>query len=328
MGILANPRLPTSVAAAVAGIVLLAVWPLAWHGDFLIYIATLVLQFSIGACSLQLIIRTGHISLSHAAFAGIGGYASVLLVMRAGWPWHFALIPAILLPAAFGAIIGPILLRLTGKYFVLVTFLFGELMRFVATDWQSVTGGSNGIFGIPRPYPSMRDPLNYYWLSLAAAVVCVGLCVRIMRSEIGRAMDSMRESERLTECAGVPVFRLKVIVFIIACGMAGVQGSLNAHMNNVITPGNFGPMESLNLVVMNVIGGMTNVGGALLGTVFLVALPELLRGYVEWQRVFYGIILIVVMAFLPGGIVELWSRVRALWTGRAVGIAAVVGEDR
>jgi len=215
----APPRgLPASwmLAAGLAATIVLALWPLAWRSDFLLYITTLVLQFSIGACSLQLIIRTGHISLSHAAFAGIGGYASVLLVMKAGWAWHYALIAAILLPAAFGAMIGPILLRLTSKYFVLVTFLFGELMRFVATDWQSVTGGSNGIFEIPKPYPAMRDPLNYYWLSLGAAVICVGLCIRIMRSEIGRAMDSMRESERLTECAGVPVFRIKVLVFVIA----------------------------------------------------------------------------------------------------------------
>jgi branched-chain amino acid transport system permease protein len=313
--------------ALAAAAVFLPLWPLAWRSNFLLYLATLIFQFSIGACSLQLIIRTGHISLSHMAFAGIGGYASVLLVMQGGWAWHYALIAAILIPAAFGAIIGPILLRLTGKYFVLVTFLFGELMRFTATDWQSLTGGSTGIFEIPKPYPAMKDPLNYYWLSLAAAVICVGLCIRIMRSELGRAMDSMRESERLTECAGVPVFRLKVIVFIIACGLAGVQGSLNAHMNNVITPGNFGPLESLNLVVMNVIGGMTNMGGALLGTVFLVALPELLRGYVEWQRVIYGVILIVVMAFLPGGLIEMFARIRGLLTGRAVHVAAAVVEE-
>ena len=323
-----NPRSPALLlAGGLAGVLFLALWPLAWRSDFILYIATLVLQFSIGACSLQLIIRTGHISLSHAAFAGIGGYASVLLVKSAGWPWHFALIGAILAPAAFAALIGPVLLRLSGKYFVLVTFLFGELMRFVATDWQGLTGGSNGIFEIPKPYPAMRDPLNYYWLSLGFSLVCVGLCVRIMRSEIGRAMDAMRESEKLTECAGVPAFRIKVLIFVIACGLAGVQGSLNAHMNNVITPGNFGPLESLNLVVMNVIGGMTNMGGALLGTVFLVALPELLRGYVEWQRVIYGVILIVVMAFLPGGLVELWGRVRGLVTGEAVRGTAVVTDE-
>ena len=324
-----KPRSPPVLllAGGLAGVLFLVLWPLAWRSDFILYIATLVLQFSIGACSLQLIIRTGHISLSHAAFAGIGGYASVLLVKSAGWPWHFALIGAILAPAAFAALIGPVLLRLSGKYFVLVTFLFGELMRFVATDWQGLTGGSNGIFEIPKPYPGMRDPLNYYWLSLGFSLVCVGLCVRIMRSEIGRAMDAMRESEKLTECAGVPAFRIKVLIFVIACGLAGVQGSLNAHMNNVITPGNFGPLESLNLVVMNVIGGMTNMGGALLGTVFLVALPELLRGYVEWQRVIYGVILIVVMAFLPGGLVELWGRLRGLVTGEAVRGTAVVTDE-
>jgi len=302
---------PPLLVAMVGGAVVLAGWPLLYQSTFLLYIATLVMQVSIGACSLQLIIRTGHISMSHAAFVGIGGYASVLLVMRQGWAWHFALPVAILAPALAGALIGPILLRLTGKYFVLVTFLFGAVVQLVFVEWQSLTNGSNGIFEIPKPYPWMDDPRAYYWVSLGFAVLCVGLCVRIMRSEIGRAMDSMREGENLTECAGVPVFRIKVIIFVIACGLSGVQGALNSHMNNVITPLNFGPLESLNLVVMNVLGGMTNMAGPILGTIFLIAMPELLRGYVEWQRVFYGITLIVVMAYLPGGIVGLGARLRA-----------------
>jgi len=210
---------------------------------------------------------------------------------------------------------------------VLVTFLFGEIVRLVFIDWQSMTGGSNGIFEIPKPYPWMNDPTAYYYVSLGFAVACVGFCIRLMRSEIGRAIDAMREGPNLTECAGVPVFRIKVLMFIIACGLSGVMGSLNAHMNNVITPGNYGPMESLNLVVMNVLGGMTNMAGAIIGAVFLIALPELLRGYVEWQRVFYGIILIVVMASMPGGMVELLARLRSRLTGREAHLASAVAAE-
>lgn len=295
--------------AVVGGLVLIA-WPLVYGEPFLLHVATLALFYCIGASSLHLIMRMGHVSLAHAAFMGIGGYTSVILVMSAGWPFPFALAAAAAMAGLAGLIIGPILLRLTGKYFVLVTFLFGEMVRLVFVDWGGLTGGSNGIFDIPKPYPLFEAPLAYYYLALAAAVVCVGICLRILRSEIGRAMDSLREGEQLAECSGVPVLRFKVTVFVIACALVGVQGSLQSHYLHFISPLTFGVLESLSFVVMNVIGGMTNLLGPLLGAVFLVALPELLRDYVELQRVIYGVILVVVMAFLPGGLVGLGERLR------------------
>jgi branched-chain amino acid transport system permease protein len=139
----------------------------------------------------------------------------------------------------------------------------------------------------------------------------VGLVVRILVSEVGREIDSVRESERVAACAGVPVVRLKVIIFTIACGLVGIQGGLHAYFLKYIDPGSFTVVISLNFVVMNVIGGMEHLAGALIGTVFLVVLPELLRGYVELQHVFFGIILMIVMAAMPGGMVELVSQLRA-----------------
>jgi branched-chain amino acid transport system permease protein len=130
------------------------------------------------------------------------------------------------------------------------------------------------------------------------------------------AAQFMRQAPSLTECAGVPVVRFKVMIFAIACALVGLQGGLQAPFLRTIEPLTYGPLESLNMVVMNVIGGMNSIVGPLLGTVFLVVLPELLRDYVLMQRIFFGICLIVVMAFLPGGIVELWGQVRRLLLGR------------
>jgi branched-chain amino acid transport system permease protein len=292
-------------------------WPFAYDNTFLLAMCSLVALSSIGATSLHLIIRTGHISFAHAGFMGVGAYVCVLLIMRLNVPFAAALAAGAAASATLALLIGPIVLRLTGKYFVLVTFLLGEIIRMVFVEWTSLTGGSNGIFGIPPAHPALATPRAFYYFALVAALLCVGLCARILTSEVGRAMDAVREAERVAQCSGVPVLRLKVTIFVIACALAGVHGALLAHYLHYVDPGSFGMVDSLNLVVMNVIGGMNHLVGPLIGAIFLTALPELLRSYVELQHVLFGVILIAVMAALPGGIVELTGRFRRLLAGRA-----------
>lgn len=291
-------------------------WPLVQDNTFLLAMATLVALSSIGAVSLHLIIRTGHISFAHAGFMGVGAYVCVLLIMRLQVPFAVGLLAGAAAAGGLALLIGPIVLRLTGKYFVLVTFLLGEIIRMVFVEWSSLTGGSNGIFGVPAPYPALSTPRAFYYFALCAAALSIGLCARILTSEVGRTMDAVRESERVAQCSGIPVLRLKVTIFVIACALAGIHGALLAHFLHYIDPTMFGMVDSLNLVVMNVIGGMNHLAGPLIGAVFLTVLPELLRSYVELQHVFFGIVLIVVMATLPGGIVELAGRVRRILASR------------
>ncbi|MBO0757118.1 MAG: branched-chain amino acid ABC transporter permease [Bradyrhizobiaceae bacterium] len=306
------------IAALVAGFVMIAfLWPLLVDNTFLLAMGTLVALGCIGAVSLHLIIRTGHVSFAHAGFMGIGAYVCVLLVMRLQLPFAISLAAGAAAAAALALLIGPIVLRLTGKYFVLVTFMLGEIIRMAFVEGSSLTGGSNGIFGIPAPYPAVSTPRGFYYFALVFALLCIALCARIIASEIGRAMDSVRESEHVARCSGIPILRLKVTIFVIACALAGIDGALLAHFLQYVDPTMFGMIDSLNLVVMNVIGGMNNLIGPIIGAVFLTILPELLRGYVELQRVIFGIILIVVMAALPGGIVELTGLVKRLIAGRA-----------
>jgi branched-chain amino acid transport system permease protein len=290
--------------------VALLVWPMFYENRFVLTMATLVALSAIGVTSLNLIIRTGHVSLAHAAFMGVAAYTCVLTQMRLGLSFPVALVLGCFASGLLALILGPIVLRLTGKYFVLVTFLLGEIIRMVFVEWQSMTGGSNGIQGLPSIHKAFDTPIGFYYLALFAAVVCVGIVLRILSSEIGRAIDSMREAERIAECSGVPVIRLKVTVFVIACVLVGVQGALQVHFLKFIDPSAFNMEASLNMVVMNVIGGMYHLAGPLLGTVFMTSLPELLRGYVELQKVIFGIILIVVMAALPTGMVGAIAAVR------------------
>ena len=291
--------------------ILLVLWPMFVNEAFFLYIATVVLIYTIGAASLHLVLRTGHLSLCHAAFMGLGGYTSALLTTRLGWPFVPAFLASGLLPAAVALIVGPIVLRLRGVYFVLITFTFGEVVRLVFNEWQSLTGGADGIFRIPPPFPFLADKRAYYYFALIMATLCVGTVARLLASQTGRYVDAIRESERLAQSSGVPILRFKVMIFSIACGLVGLQGSLLAHYIHFIAPGSYTFNESLNLLVMNVIGGMGSLMGPLIGAGFLTSLPELLRGWVELQRVIYGIVLILVMLFVPGGLMELGRRMVA-----------------
>jgi branched-chain amino acid transport system permease protein len=297
-------------AACAAVLALLVALPLMSDEKFVMSVAVTTFITAIAAASLHLVIRTGHVTLGHAAFMGIGAYASVIGTMSLKLPFALSVVAAFVAPALLALVVGPIVLRLTGKYFVLVTFLFGEIVRMVFVNWSSVTGGSNGIFGIPAPAPFFASPVPFYYLALGFTVVILAFIVRLLNSEIGRAMDAIRESEPLARCSGVPVLRTKVMVFVIACGIVGIAGALQAHFVRYIDPTSFSLVQSLNLVVINVIGGMYTLIGPLVGTLFVVLLPEFLRGYVELQHIFFGILIILVMAFFPGGIADLGALLR------------------
>ena len=304
---------------AILGGLVLVSWPLLLNDIFFTHVATLVLLYCIGAAGLHLILRTGHVSMGHAAFMGIGAYTSVVTMMKLAWPYPLALATGALLAALLALALGPIILRVRGVYFVLVTFTLGEVVRLVFVNWVPVTGGSNGIFQVPPPFPLFLSNLAYYYLALVMAALCVGLVGRIVTSEVGRVLDAIGESERLAQSTGVPVLRFKVLAFVIGCTLVGIQGSLQAHFIRYISPVSFAFSESLNFVVMNVVGGMNSLVGAMIGALFIVPLPEFLRGWVEYQHIFYGIILILVMAFMPSGLAGLLSRAAAALSMRRRG---------
>ncbi len=243
---------------------------------------------------------------------GIGAYVSAIATMQLNLAFPLALALGFLAPAMIALLIGPVVLRLTGKYFVLVTFLLGEIVRTVFVNWSSVTGGSSGISCVPSPGPLFAQPVPFYCLALAFVVVILAFIARLLTSEIGRTIESIRESEALARCSGVPVLRTKVVIFMLGCGLAGVAGALQGHFVHYIDPTSFSMDQSLNLVVINVVGGMYTLIGPIVGTLFIVLLPEFLRGYVELQHVFFGIVLILVMAFFSGGIADIGTLFRRL----------------
>jgi len=258
------------------------------------------------------------LSFAHAAFMAIGAYTSTLLMMRLSVPFLPALVAAGIVPGLVALGIGPILLRLTGVYFVLVTFSLGEIVRLLIVNWIGFTGGSNGIYGVPGAaltLPGLTVPvtskLGSYYLALAVTGLVVVLTARLCASETGRALETISEDELLAESVGVDTVRVKVSAFVVGAVLVGLAGSLYAHYIRYISPGDFTWRVSLDLIVINVVGGIRSTVGVLIGSVLIVTLPELLRQAVEYQWVLYSLVLILVLAFLPEGIAGLPRRLRA-----------------
>lgn len=312
----------TSLYVLAAVVAVLIVWPLVYQDEFYMHVATLVLLAGVGAAGLHLILRTGQLFMAHAAFAGVGAYTSVIVMMRLQWPFPLALIAAIAVPALLALVLGPIILRLKGVYFVLVTFALGEVIYLVFGNATSLTGGSNGIYQIPPPAAFFASVSHYYYLALAAALLALAFVSRVLQSEVGRVLNAIREGESLSQSTGVPVLQFKVLAFVMAAGLAGAEGSLTAHFIRYISPLSFTFDQSLMYVVINVVGSMTSLVGVVIGTLFIVPLPEFLREFMEYQRVFFGLILMLTMAFAPNGLVGLWQGARRRWASRRGRVAA------
>ena len=283
--------------------------PLLWSDEFYLNIIISTYLQIILAVSLNMVIKTGKLSIAHAAFMGVGGYTSAVAVMRLGFPYLVALPLSGLMGACIAVLVGRLLLKLQGVYFVLVTFAFGEVVRLFFVNLVNPFGGPTGIINIPPPkitvFPgttiTILSKASYYYLVLVVMLVTLLVIRRIYQSSIGKAMECTRETEHLAEFTGINTFQHKMFAFAAGGFFAGLAGSLFAHYYRYISPESFTFWESVNLIVINVVGGMGGIAGPILGAVFLVPLPEFLRGFVEYQRVIYGLILILTLWFMPAG---------------------------
>ena len=304
--------------ALLALVVALVVYPLVWADQFFLSVILNIYFAIILAVSLNLIMRAGMLSLAHAAFMGIGGYTSALTVMRLGFPFLAALLAAGLVAGALSLLFGRLLIRLRGVYFVLVTFSFGEVVRLFFVNVEHPFGGTTGVLSIPAPRVTFLPGVtvtfvskeSYYYLSLVFVLLTVFVIGRIYRSSIGEALACTREAEHLAESTGIDTFQCKMFALGVGGFFAGLAGSLYAHYFHYISPMSFTFMDAVNLIVINIVGGVGWIGGPILGALFLVPLPEFLRGFVEYQHVLYGLILILVVSFLPDGLWGVVSRLR------------------
>lgn len=291
-------------------------------GNFWLHLFDMVLINAIMALGLHIVLKTGQVSMAHAAFMAVGAYTSAQLTVSFGVPFLAAFLAAGIVSGLIALALGRVILRLKGVYFILFTFALNEFVLLLSKDLAFITGGNTGLTGIKAPtLPFLDAPLQskaaFYYLALSVFLIVLAILAAIYRSPLGRAMDSVRESEVLAESTGYDPMRVKVIAFSVGALVAGFGGSLFAHFLRYIAPDNFRFWESVNFLLMNIVGGSRSLAGPIIGSVILTPLPELLRDYVLWQQFLYGVILILFMRVLPDGVASLFTKpMRALVSGR------------
>ena len=286
--------------------------------DYFLHILILICIYIILASSLNLISGyTGLLSISHAAFYGIGAYVAALMSLRLESNFLLNILCAIIISGIFGAIVGFPSLRIRDDYFVIATFAFQIITFSVLNNLTSFTGGPMGLPGIPQPvlFGLKISSHEQFLLLVGFFTVCVFLiCRRIVISPFGRVLKTIREDEVFAAASGKNVAFYKVMIFVIGAGMAAIAGSMYAYYISFIDPTSFTVMESIFIISIVIIGGAGSLWGPVVGAIVLVALPEILRFLgmpssiaANMRQIIYGALLVVFMMWRPQGFLGEYS---------------------
>ena len=282
--------------------------------EYLIHLAILAAIYAILALSLNLVVGyTGILSVTHAAFFGLGAYATAILTTRYELNFFVSLIAGIAITAVVALFIGRVLSKFRGDFVALGSVGFNMIVWSIFLNWQELTRGPLGIPGIGRPELfgfSFGDNLSFLVLAAVFAVLVYAVTRFIESSSFGRALKAIREDEEALQVFGYRVLHYKLAVFTIGAGMAAVAGSLFASYITFIDPSTFTLNESIFLLSVIILGGLASNKGAVIGAVVLILLPEALRfvGFpadiaAQTRQAVYGIMLIVLMLYRPQGLV-------------------------
>ena len=336
---------------ALIGLAALVVLPqlLGSEWNWLILLLNRALIFGIMAIGLNLLTGyAGQISMGHAAFMAVGAFTSYGLTHFFGIPFWGALPVGGLIAALVGYGLGFPALRLSGHYLAIATLGFGVAIPQVLNLWESLTGGWTGVkpsapwlFGI-----SFREDRPYFYLLLIALWLMAGIATNIVKSRTGRAFIALRDSEVAAQAMGISLTRYKTMAFAVSAFYAGIGGSLYAHMLNYISPHDFGMGLSMELFTIIVLGGMASVNGSVAGAVFMSFLPKLTEKvglamqktgafdhspfltnmFKNFNSVLTGVILILVVLYLPLGLADLWRKSKTWFTRTKPGRPAPVAK--
>ncbi len=284
---------------------------------------TFILIYSIVGLGLMLLAGfTGLFSLGHAAFLGVGAYTQAVLT-NMGVPFPISLVCAGGLSAAVGIVVGLPAMRVKGIYLGMATLSFGFIVEEIFARWEKVTGGNAGIhIKAPDLFGFKADTGNsFYWLCLVITVASTFTIMNLLRSPTGRAFVAIRDSEVSAQSMGIHLARYKSMSFAISAGLAGIGGALYAHKLQFISPDQFSILQSIDLLLMVVVGGVGSIHGAFFGAIFLITMPQLIAGVKDYlpavigqapglQGFVYGAVLIAFVLFEPLGLYGRWLKVR------------------
>ncbi len=269
---------------------------------------TLALIWAIFAMSLDLILGLGGIiSLGHAVFFGISAY-TIGLAARFLTPNLFLQIGLALFVSAFAALVlGWLLLRSRGVYFMMLTIAFSQVFRAIAHSWRSVTGGGDGLSGFVRPM-WMTSVETFYYFALFAFVAVFLFLRFFVKSRVGISLIGIRESEKRMTSLGYHVDHIKLLSFVVSGGLGGIAGLLNVYFNGYVSPDYFSVDTSAQAIIMIILGGAGTLIGPILGSFFVIYMQNILSAVMERWTLVLGILFILVVIGAPAGVVGLWRK--------------------
>jgi branched-chain amino acid transport system permease protein len=295
----------------------LIILPLVMTGPYYIHTFILAMINITLASSVRLISLTGQMSLAHGGMATIGAYISALLMMKLGLSSWLSLLSAGLGGAFVAALVGYPFVRLKGVYFTIVTAFFGEMVVLTAQQWEGLTGGSGGVYGIPAPDPIVIPGLftidfsskaHFYYLALLLMSASLVILYAIERSRIGLTFRGIKQANSLAEASGINTTGFKVFAFATGGFFAAILGGFYSQYVSAIAPDTFGFMFTIYVLVYMTVGGQEAFMGPILGSFVLTLLPEAARVFKEYVTFFFAAVLIAVVFFVPDGIAGLVAR--------------------
>ncbi len=315
-GLREEPLRPASkgylVCAALLGLVLVAMPWLTPNAPYTTVLLIDLLIAALFAVSLHFIMGpAGMHSFGHAAYFGLGAYGAALLVRALGLPMELALLFAPLL-AAFGAcVFGWFAVRLSGVYLAMLTLAFAQIIWAVTFQWDSFTGGSNGLTGV-WPSAMFSDKRMYYWLTLGLVVVAVLLLRRVLFSPFGYALRAGRDSVLRADAIGIDVQRMQWLAFVLAGGVAGLAGALYAFSKGSISPESMSVGKSVDGLVMVLLGGVQTLAGPVVGAFGFTWLHDVVARNTDYWRAMLGAVILILVLLFPQGI----AGAAQMWWGR------------
>jgi branched-chain amino acid transport system permease protein len=279
--------------------------------DFYISFVRRVLIFALAATSLNFILGYGGmVALGHAAFFGAGAYVVAMLsvqgVSQALIAWPVAMVVA----GALALVIGLISLRTRGVYFIMITLAFAQMVFYLFISLRQY-GGEDGInLKGPSLLPGLNlaDDRTFYYVVLVVVLACLWWLNRLINARFGQALQGIRENESRMEALGYPVFRIKLLAFVIAGVMAGLAGALLASHNQFVSPSLMHWTASANLIIMVIVGGIGLRYGGLVGAAVMLWLEEVLRLYTDYWHLPLGVLLLAIVLFAPRGLAGMFKR--------------------
>lgn len=263
----------------------------------------------------------GLLSIAHGGFYGIGAYTTAIMVTKYGISTFWTFPAAIIVSGVASLLVALPALRLRGSYFAIGTLIYGVLITLIIDKWETLTQGPYGIYGIPAensiPIPfvdkaiSFDSPMSQFYLLLAFTLIFYVIMARLLKSPKGQVLLSIKEKEELTESLGMNVWKNKLICFVFSGIMMGIAGFLYAHFIGYVSPEDSSIFAQFQGIIFCSIGGMGTLMGPIIGTVVLNIIPEFLHALKEFRLIFFAVVLLGFVLFIPHGIVGTYNKYAA-----------------